>query len=480
MLPDSHRLYAGQFALGIPQHSALTKTTVFGGTPLALHASLDFHRSEAAAEMVCIGTLLDPFEPQRLQPAIVDALATLESFDAFEKAAATLNGRWVIFIRIGSESRIYHDACGLKSVFYWGSVVVSQPGLLVDAFGLEVDATLVESLARDKHDADSWPGEITPFAGVKQLLPNHYLDLKTGIAHRFWPKNTVAPVEPKEAAARCATILHGTIAATHVRGSLALPLTAGYDSRTLFACAKGLRSDIKPFRILGHHLPWYDTGIPRRLAKRYGLRVHEIKPVPCSSDDWATMQRNIAGMWWDPTEYMTSAFGKTGAQYVLFGWVAEIGRCFYYPDGQHPQFVTPESLAHAAKYHDNPHAIESFRRWLESVPQGINVMDLFYWEHRVGNWASMMGTAYEMFVKPIAPYNCRALLETMLGVDISHRRAPNYELHRAIIDASAPELLAIPFNFSIRDLIAQKIANASPWRLRVAVQRWRARRAGFV
>jgi hypothetical protein len=486
----SHMVHARQFIIG-PSAVAATNLTVnetLGPSwQIARHADLPAAFASAGdRELLCLGELLDPHNPRRSNAEVLQSLLKVtHDFAQFEAASAGLAGRWIVVARLGGMLRLYPDATGLKSVFYLreasGRVwAASQPGIFVEALGIQQDEEIRAKFAAHSQSATSWPCEVTPYVGVRQLLPNHYLDLHTGTAHRFWPTAAIQPRSLDDAAAEIAQLLHGAIAAIVARGTAALPLTAGYDSRTLFACAGELRASIPLFRVQGHHLPWYDTAIPRKLVRQYGLAIREIKPRRYDQESWQIMQRNISHLWWDPGDYMVRTFATLNVKYILLGLLSEIGRCFYYRDGQHPQEVTGRSLAATAFYRDHPLAIEAFERWLAGVPRHAApaVLDLLYWEHRAGNWASMMATAYDAFVEPAAPYNCRALLTTMLGVDLAHRREP-YELHRRICAVAAPETLRYPFNFSWRDAIQDSVVSMTPWRIRVAVSRLRKRIAGF-
>jgi hypothetical protein len=407
------------------------------------------------------------------------------TFGTVEEATASLGGRWLLLVRIGEESRLYPDATGTKSAFYTvlenGAVwAASQPSLLAEALGVERDEESWRRFHSHATNASSWPGEITPYRGVRQLLPNHYLDLRSGDVHRFWPKAPVAPQPLEQAARYVADRLHGAIAATVARGPVAMPLTGGYDSRTLFASAGSLRSTLLFFSIRGFHIPHHDFDLPKALARKFGVQLRIVPPQRYPQEFWDVLQQNVSRMWWDVSEYMMYTFGSLGVRFVLHGMVSEIARCFYYEDGKHPEYLTPESLANIARYQGHPMAIEAFSKWLAGVPgdSGINTLDLFYWEHRAGNWASMMCTAFDTLVEPIAPYNCRELLETALGVEVAHRRAP-YALHREVCRVGAAATLEVPFNTSWLDDIHEAVRRWVPWRVQNAYRQARLRIAGF-
>jgi hypothetical protein len=477
------RRYARQFLLG--PESAAAPRELSGAASWSKAAMLRTHswlRVERAAaegrELVCLGHVFDPAAPALGNTALVQALCDRSAtFGEFEKASAALGGRWVALLRIGADARLYPDAAGLRSVFHArldnGAVVAaSQPELLSHAYGLRRDAGLDRAFRGHEHFASSWPCELTPYPGVRQLLPNHFLDLNTGEVRRFWPTAAASEIDIDIAVETIAAQLNGFVAAALNRGSAAMAMTGGYDSRTLFAAAGAARKMLTPFRVTGAHFPWYDTAIPRKLVRRFGGSLLEAAPRPASAEVRRLVRENVADLWYDPGEYILSAFDLPTSDFVLFGWLSEIARCFYYPDGSHPDKVDGAVLAEVSYFRGHPMATAEFERWLAGVPAGTGhaVLDLFYWEHRAGNWASLLAAACDAFCEPLAPYNCRALLQAALAVPVSFRRAP-YELHRRICHHAMPGALDIPFNFSWRDTLRERALGVLPWRVRQWLQR---------
>jgi hypothetical protein len=371
------------------------------------------------------------------------------SFDRLQTRLADLGGRWLVLARIGDEYRLYPDAGGTKSVFYsadgW---VASQPG----HFGCPVDRTL----ARYPH-AGAWPLGHTPFAGVRQLLPNHYLDLKNLKSVRFGPRKAErASIEA--ATEEIGQILRGTIAALVKRGSVALPLTGGFDSRTLLSAAHEHLAQVQLFSILDHQTDRHDYVLPKLLSRQAGRPLRFVTTF--NADD---VGHNTCGLYQDPNSSRIGAFAQ--ADFVLLGHLSEILRCFYWKDGEAPP-VSADSLSRLAGFSGDLAAV--FEGWLQGVPtrSAGETLDLFYWECRVGNWSSVCCTALDGYCDVISPYNCRRLLELGLGLDPAYRRRP-YELHRRLC---RPEYRAVPFNETWLESMESLLPKWFPWRLRLRVR----------
>ena len=397
-----------------------------------------------------LGHAIDPMQPDLQNRDIVRQLADVgTSFDRLQARLADLGGRWLVLARIGDELRLYPDAGGTKSVFYsadgW---VASQPG----HFGCPVDRTL----ARYPH-AGAWPLGHTPFAGVRQLLPNHYLDLKHFRSVRFGPRRAET-TGIETAAEEIGQILRGTIAALLKRGSVALPLTGGFDSRTLLSAAHEHLAQIRLFSILDHQTDRHDYVLPRLLARQAGRPLRFVTTF--KADD---VGYNTCGLYQDPNSSRIGAFAQ--ADFVLLGHLSEILRCFYWKDGEAPR-VSADSLSRLAGFSGD--LAEVFDGWLQGVPtrSAGETLDLFYWECRGGNWSSVCCTALDGYCDVISPYNCRRLLELGLGLDPAYRRRP-YELHRHLC---RPEYRAVPFNETWLESMESLLPKWFPWRLRLRLR----------
>ena len=90
-------------------------------------------------------------------------------------------------------------------------------------------------------------------------------------------------------------------------------------------------------------------------------------------------------------------------------------------------------------------------RWLDTVPDGVqrhpfHLLDLLYWEQRMGNWGAMFQAEGDVAIEEVCPFNNRNLLATLLNTPRQLRLKPNYPLYRDLIARMWPELLEFPFN----------------------------------
>jgi hypothetical protein len=440
--------------------------------------------STLGAELVCLGSIIDPSRPEADNRQVLEAVgAASATFEDLERATTPLGGRWLLFARIGGRSRLYPDAAGLKSVYYAKSTrglwLGSQPGVLATAAGTPLDPTLMSRLNNAEH-ADSWPGDLTPYPGVKSLLPNHYLDLDHGVATRFWPRRPIEPSDTKSAAEATAEMLHGTIMAALARyGHASVALTAGYESRCLLACAAAQRSRLSFFTVVDATSPWYEYWTPRRLAWQFHLNYRHLWAYRGGNTAVDLLKQNTGQMWRDPNEHRTSAFAKADAPVLILGNASEVCRCEYYEDTPHPDQVTPELLSKTFGWGNDAMAIQAYAEWLASVPSGmnINLLDMLYWEARLGTWCSLGYTAMDGFVEAWPAFNSRRFFELGLGTPVADRQLP-CELYLQVCRITTPQALDLPFNHSALTDLRKRLRQYLPWRVRKAAQSVLQRLAG--
>jgi hypothetical protein len=426
---------------------------------LSVHRDLPVCRDEGQdVQLTLLGFMLDWSNPTRSDADILRELSRFGGdFDACRRATAELGGRWVLMLRSKSSSVLFHDASGLRQVcFTTGSKVwcATQPGLLIDIAGLRPDDEALAFFAEHKLQcAESWwPGDESGFCGLQVLLPNHALDLVKGRPFRYWPD---APLESMDSALvleRAAARLTGVIQAAVHRDDIALGLSAGWDSRILLAASRPVIDRISIYNGCGAALSdsHPDVAIPRRLARRFGFDL-DLVPEPSQADPvfakqfmehaWQAHPGYAIGMQADYACY-------SGDKVAAIGNVSEIGKLPYRGKLTNGQPVDGAFLA-GFYWGGHNHAAQALDRWLGDADdsKGYHILDLFYWEQRLGRWLAANFVEFDFAWRDIlAPFNIRALMADLLACDEADRRPPTHSLYRELIDSLWPELLAEPIN----------------------------------
>jgi hypothetical protein len=479
-------LYRSQFVLGprfVEGLEGWTKIRLGHGLCLAAHADLTVTQAhDAAREIILLGYMLDPFDPGATDADVVDRLLREEAGGAdLLLFTARFGGRWILIVDDGSNVNLFHDASGLRQVFHTdvqrtGEVwCASQPGIVAEALGLEMNADAVALIESDTRPAREYrlPDDLSLFHGIKRLLPNHSLDLATGIPHRYWPLNPLEPLEFKIAVEKASAILVGLMDAASRRFPLAISMTGGRDSRLVLAASRRIVGKAS-FVTVAKPGRSEDVETPARLLPRLGLE-HTIIPWPSDVDEEFAriFRRNVplAHEVYVPEAYAAYTYNEL-TKVAVTGSVAELVR----PPRRLSRFgednddaITAMRLSTNAHMGPTELSLATYNAWLATVPRlgTPSVLDL----HRMegANWLATTQTEFDTAWRDVfTPYNCRLLIQTMLAVNRNLRCGPRYRLTEALIRNLWPDVRREPF------LNRTKPAPITPARLqRAARLAWR-------
>lgn len=392
-----------------------------------------------------LGYAVDPTTPKASNRDIVNQLASGDSTHAL-KVACSLGGRWVLLCEFPDHEFLLHDACGLRQVFYSSEFCASQASTAAKFYGLKPSEEAIRGFLETKfaktNDEYWWPGDSTQFEGVKCLLPNHYLDLNSTSTHRFG----LEKIQPGTWEAS-SEILPALITAAAHRFQLSLPLTAGWDSRTILAAC--MKAGVKPYC---YTLKWGE-----RTKAHQDLRIppqlidwpHQIIECPArASDEFSKAFHESVDPSHDSAIPMGLWNGYPKDRVSLSGHCSEVARCFYQERNAN---VTPEYLAEITSMDGTPFVLEQFANWLmdaqmEAQRCGIHILDLFYWEQRAGRWAANGQAQWDIIHERFTLFNHRPLIFSLLSVPEEFRKSPDYLLYKEMIEDMAPHLLEIPIN----------------------------------
>lgn len=465
--PSIGPAFRRQFAMGRELPDSLAgwaRHPVHHDLQLAVHPELSCVRVDRNdTSVLLVGYVLDPRHPGRDDRTIIEhVMDGAPTFEDVLRAFDPLSGRWMAIHRAGDDIRLFHDAAGLRMVHYahgpgTTTSCASTPSLLAQFTGLPADVEQHEELdragifARGTHHF--WPGDGAPYIGMHRLLPNHFLDLRTGAPHRFWPHTPLPEQEPSAAVAPCTASLEGTISAALARYPLSLALTAGLDSRLLLAASRQHVEELSfhTLRKTGMTDSSRDIRLPRQILGDLGLD-HRVIPVrtPAAGPVAETLRRTFLPCHEQTVDQVVALAehpaGPRGRWVTVNGNVSEVGRNFYPRTA-----LTPDRLAGAVGMGRSRYAVDAFARWLEDAApalatSGLNGWDLFHWEQKIGGWLAGVRTEFDLAEEAVHPYNSRELLENLLRVPSVLREGPDYPFHREMIGHLWPELLAYPIN----------------------------------
>lgn len=446
------------------QSHASWQTAPVGDQILHAHPELGLcQRSHGGFQLTLLGYVIDPEHPELTdQDILAHLLVELERGEDLFQHIDRYGGRWVLILRTSETILVVTDPGGLRQVFYTDASLppwlASQPHVLAEQLDLPFDqkaAELVTTCQTVGHNQYWWPGERSAYSDVRKLLPNHYLRLPQRSVHRFWPRRPLVPLELEDGAKRAATLLRGLVEGATRRFPLAMPVTAGLDSRTLFAASRNVHQLVYYYTLLIYSLTAdsADIAVPTRLLKGLGI-AHHVLPCdrPMHGEFKQLYQRSVTTAhpeWGDIAHALEQSLPS--GRVVVNGVASEIARCFYHSIDYPTTPIDGPTLAAFANMADNTVAIPEFARWLVEAEvvetdYGVRILDLFYWEQKIGSWAAMAQAEFDIVHESFTPFNCRALLMVLLSVDREYRRKPKYQLYRRIIRELWPQAMREPIN----------------------------------
>ena len=463
----SRPIFVSQFVLGPSYLDHLLdwpRLPVAGRLKLSVHPSLCCTQlRDGERELTLLGHLLDPLAPESTNDDILRTLLAHRTRAGLLEASARYGGRWLLIAAYGDETFLFHDALGLRQIFYTDVTqtrdlwIMSQPGVALGVLPLTPDTQALAytdtQTFRCTHEY-RWPVAASPFKELRHLLPNHWLDLRTGISRRFWPCAPLEQLSVDAAVERLQVLLPGLVRAAASRHDLVLSLTAGLDSRVVLAAARGVIDRIRIMSLRqGRQSDNHpDIEIPARLLGRLGL-AHDVVRAPASmSPEFALQFKRNTHQAHDhyghDAEVLLQHYGRSYA--ALTGSGAEVARRPYHAKMPYLDRTrsTPEMLAWLEYGSVHPFLVTHFADWLRTADQPhVKLLDLFEWEQGFGTWGAMVQLEFDVAWRDIfTPYNCRAVLSTLLGVPERYRSDRDPYLCRTFIERTWPALLQEPIN----------------------------------
>lgn len=465
---------------------------------LSAHPDLEINHlksKESQTSITLIGYIIDPYGPKKSNLVILQELLDKSlSFSDILKNTYHLSGRWVIIYENKDMVRIFHDPCGFRQVFYTkikdNIFCASQPNLLAEMLNIKEDkrSILQGFIKSEKYEESerSWIGDETVFSSVKHLLPNHYLDFKNSESERFWLDEEYSEKNSLENSINeVSSLLEGSIIGLSNRKDCMLAVTAGWDSRVLLAASKKIKNKLKYFVSTNGVLSYdhMDIRIPKNLSEKLNLNLEVIDSLPALSDDFIeTLKINVSQARTIPKTRKIQYFINSN-KININGNGSEIIRSRL--GNKHPNTITIKYLKdifslnaydgfNASKYDE--YVEIQIKKWLKkstsfSESKNFSLVNLFYWEQRMGNWGAMYQAEQDIAIEEFSPFNNRKVLMILNSVENKYMSGPKYIFFLKIAENLWNETLSEPVNpLSFKEKLLSEIAGVFPLSFKRKIQ----------
>lgn len=405
----------------------------------------EYAETAEAVQGILLGEVVNPARPELSNAGLLSDM--LERFWLGAESAlldylCQCSGDFLLICLHGDRLYCFADACGQFEAFYdFDKCILTNNPRLLPHFEAEPDALLQKYMLCIY--------QYTGQPGLLKLRPNHYLDFAKAAHIRYFPsaEMPVEPVDFQAAVEGIAGIMRGTLEAFARRQRTVLALTAGYDSRLLLAAGAGLA--LETFTYCHAHMPedHSDIAIGRQLAAaaampygvyQYREHVAEDKLLHFQKLYMPRMEQAARVLEGDGIHFADAL--------MLNGNMGEIGRSYYGVNDA----ANPRELAAMIGHRGRAEVISLMDEWragldLQYTGKG-NLLDLFYWEERMGNWAAKAKTEMRIATRLVSPMNNFALWRQVLGVKHAYRSTVSNKLFLAVIKALDARLLQYPIN----------------------------------
>lgn len=419
-----------------------------------------------------LGFIIDPFNPLSSNYEVILSLSKESKTLELLKKINLLSGRFVLLIKDKFNNYfICNDACGLRQIYYYnnnGQLSFSSfPELLLQSNGLnpQIDNETAE-LIKSKEFQNTefaWYGDGWYDKRIKKILPNHYMALSDKKISRF-PFIDLNTENSQEIIDKSIEILRNTYTSILNRFDNVLqPLTAGWDSRLLLSISKDFKDKIQYyiFSDKENTIPKEDVLIPSQLSKRLGInfKVCELEDLDKNFIYNFTLYKLFPRILpKTPNYYWHFKYSSSKNTININGNCAEITRNFYNHIFFNKNYF--KSILYHSHFED--YFKPSLLEWREKLYEDkdwrkLNLLDLFYWEHRIGNWHSLYTFEQDVAIEEISPFNNRFLLLSLLLLPINLRKKERPYFYLEIIKNNWPECLLLPVNPIINNNIFKSI-----------------------
>ena len=371
-----------------------------------------------------------------------------------EKCISSWGGRWFLY----KDNNFYNDfftACG---VFYSADAVSNCFSVLRSHTGAVCPDP--RNFVRYGHGVDYIPGPETLLPNVKKLLPMQRLVRKNGFFmaefHPLKPLFTdAAPGEVIDFAVdRVGTFLK---ACEKKYDTLWLPLSGGYDSRTVLAIALHAGVNLKAYTCIKPAIALPDNRYPDKICAEHGIehlrlyRKKERTDLPISRAKRFDEHTSSLCVERDREYFIYHQIPPDEGRSVAIGSVVWDTLHNLYMDKFPPDLDVnlPAEQVFSNFPETAPQVLRLLEKYLEHVRanplDNIPFFRRFYYEQRVGCWSSGIDNAWDMYpVDRLQPANSEHMAACILRLSELFPQA--YTGQTALLKRIAPHLLRLPFN----------------------------------
>lgn len=409
-----------------------------------------------------MGHAYNPFTMQHDERVILQHIAEASTPEEEISRINDITGVFVIG-KITADGITYLvDPSGMQSAFC-GQIngklyITSHAQLVGDICNLRMDdfvRELTEYKWYGRVMGPYLPGDLSPFAELKRIVPSHLYQVKTTITHkRFWPlvshEMATNADDYNHVITQAADILkNGMELITRKWQNPWISLTGGIDSNTTFAAANGHYDKFETFSYISAEKEIRDAEAAKTIAARFNVK-HHIFEVPDSNEDiddfdviLQVLNHNnayVARRKANESRKRVVLRRNAGCDVEVKSWVSETIRGYWY------KYLNRKTMpALSPKLFRNLYKIFIANRFLahkidrifadyireyeyEAIPSCFPPADMHYAELGWGSWGSINISEMKYCFDITFCYNNRRFLDILFRVPLEKRISDQHHL----------------------------------------------------
>lgn len=398
--------------------------------------------------------LRSPSDNFKILNGTVRVTASIHDIRAFETLVlADLQGTFVVVTQNKLPKRLYPDSGTSLPIVYCPHTrrIGSSAAMILDSEEYH------RRFLADRHQRlignarHSWlPGTLTLHEGLSRLLPNHYLDLETWKAVRFWPHadEFSQDLGLEEATSRIARALGNFMVAAADQFRLGITLTAGLDSRLLLAAARPATEKVEFFTISPER-EGIDQILAKRIARDHALRHRTFAQVKSTAEDMARWDKAVGHAVREVNRESYLTLDQLPYDVILTGMFGGAGKGLYYSQDRleiNQKTITARDLLLRMRCSRDADLIADLTEWLaglEGIPSSA-ILDLAYVELRSAGWGTSQYPIQNAEILQMNPIAQHVIISAFLSVSPNEKK--DKRLIKECIRHMWPDLMRYEFN----------------------------------
>jgi len=406
-------------------------------------------------KLILFGDFLDSRYPDKTSKQIASDLIRAHSIQELVDLSKYLAGRFIILFKVSKENILVltDPTCTIPAYYSTKKnkfVVSSNQKAVANYLKVQKSKTAIE-IKNSAEEQQPLPYNMTMYEQIKILIPNHYLDCTSQKMIRFFPVSRLPEQNLEETVEQTIDLTKNIIAYFSKKYKLAIPMTAGLDSRTILALFRERLDEISLYTFSHESFDEKiaDISIPKQISERFGINYSIMTRKKLPETIYETVIEKMDGL--QNQRILENAYtlseSELSDQSFVPGDIIPLAKSNFGKNLPERLATTNYFVTKSHNYSkESKNVIEQWRNDVEpySEKHNISKFDLYFWESRFGRWFPNNAQNYDQFSNPVYIFNCRYMMELWLGLDRETRM--NHSVHYQIIQKEWPELLDIPIN----------------------------------